>query len=522
MRAIHRNSGIISCAVMSVLLAAFASCRLEVPIREMTQAKSAITRAVEVKAERYAPDELKASRELLVKSHEEAMKDKMDGAKENAAKSNAKAEEAINKSLPLLSRDSLDETKKIYGEADMLFASRFAAEPFTGAGKAIEEAETLHNNRSYWDSYLKSQEALRLATEAKDKSNGEIPALKSEIARLGGEADKLAGQRGTEFAAADIKDIKDRLKSADSKIEQNNLKEAWPLVEEAKQKLGGAEQKTMRGMADEKLTRARASLQEAQASPVRQQHETEINSAATLITASNELFARNSYRESIAKSDEAIGVLGGLKTAMGKEETDLKGMAKNKLENAETGLGKLNTSEQKDQFQQDIGKITELVGKGRTRFEAKSYHESVAASDEAISMINSVSIAMEKKREESTMKVGEGAAPAEKKIGDEILQVYEVKYNRQHRDCLWRIAQYTYRDARLWPLIYVANKDLIRDPDLIFPGQKLKIPVIPQARAEQKIEPEKKEAKGAEKKDSSAAPAQSAAKAEAPKQEPPK
>jgi hypothetical protein len=46
--------------------------------------------------------------------------------------------------------------------------------------------------------------------------------------------------------------------------------------------------------------------------------------------------------------------------------------------------------------------------------------------------------------------------------------------------------------------------------------------VIPQARAEQKIEPEKKEARGAEKKDSSAAPAQPDAKAEAPKQEPPK
>jgi len=34
----------------------------------------------------------------------------------------------------------------------------------------------------------------------------------------------------------------------------------------------------------------------------------------------------------------------------------------------------------------------------------------------------------------------------------------------------------------MWPLIYVANKDIIRDPDLIFPGQKLKIPEIPEPR----------------------------------------
>ncbi len=38
---------------------------------------------------------------------------------------------------------------------------------------------------------------------------------------------------------------------------------------------------------------------------------------------------------------------------------------------------------------------------------------------------------------------------------------------------------YVYKDARLWPLIYVANKDHIKDPDLIFPGQKLVIPAIP-------------------------------------------
>ena len=31
---------------------------------------------------------------------------------------------------------------------------------------------------------------------------------------------------------------------------------------------------------------------------------------------------------------------------------------------------------------------------------------------------------------------------------------------------------------RMWPVIYMANKDKIKDPDLIFPGQKLQIPAI--------------------------------------------
>ena len=43
-------------------------------------------------------------------------------------------------------------------------------------------------------------------------------------------------------------------------------------------------------------------------------------------------------------------------------------------------------------------------------------------------------------------------------------------------DSLSKIAKREYGDANKWPRIYEANKDLIKDPDLIYPGQTLKIP----------------------------------------------
>ncbi len=45
-------------------------------------------------------------------------------------------------------------------------------------------------------------------------------------------------------------------------------------------------------------------------------------------------------------------------------------------------------------------------------------------------------------------------------------------------DCLWLIATYLsiYSDAKRWPEIYEANKDKIKDPDLIYPKQVLTIP----------------------------------------------
>jgi nucleoid-associated protein YgaU len=43
-------------------------------------------------------------------------------------------------------------------------------------------------------------------------------------------------------------------------------------------------------------------------------------------------------------------------------------------------------------------------------------------------------------------------------------------------DSLSKIAKREYGDAAKWSRIYEANQDIIKDPDLIYPGQTLKIP----------------------------------------------
>ena len=44
-------------------------------------------------------------------------------------------------------------------------------------------------------------------------------------------------------------------------------------------------------------------------------------------------------------------------------------------------------------------------------------------------------------------------------------------------DTLWSIAASHYGNGRQFPLIVRANPDQISDPDLIFPGQVLRIPI---------------------------------------------
>lgn len=57
-------------------------------------------------------------------------------------------------------------------------------------------------------------------------------------------------------------------------------------------------------------------------------------------------------------------------------------------------------------------------------------------------------------------------------------QEREVTYTVQSGDSLSKIARDKYGDGAKWKHIFEANRDQITNPDLIHPGQVLKIPSI--------------------------------------------
>ena len=69
----------------------------------------------------------------------------------------------------------------------------------------------------------------------------------------------------------------------------------------------------------------------------------------------------------------------------------------------------------------------------------------------------------------SEVKVDGVSAPA-------IEEAEDAYYEIQSGDTLWAIASKHLGDGNRYPEIFEANREVIQDPDLIFPGQKIRIP----------------------------------------------
>lgn len=51
-------------------------------------------------------------------------------------------------------------------------------------------------------------------------------------------------------------------------------------------------------------------------------------------------------------------------------------------------------------------------------------------------------------------------------------------YTVEKGDSLWKIAEANYQDGSKYPVIFEANKPMIKDEDEIYPGQVLRIPAL--------------------------------------------
>lgn len=391
------------------VFAALLSCESPVPIREMSLAKMEITRALSVKADKYAPSELKEAQDKLYECHQIIKKEDLAAAKKAAALSHQKAIEAYNKAIPLLAKDTLEIAEKSMEEANEVYAEVLAQNEYAQAQNTLKMSQDLYENKQYYESYLNSVNADREAKNARNVALAKKNTLQDAIDEVKITLSEAKKYNADRFAPQNVKLAEENVDLANDSLSSLKLKKGFSAVEVAKINADEALVKSLKGTSDEKL------------------------SSAGLL---------------LAKAEKSRGAQ----------------IAKDELEGAR-----------------------EAYNNSKSSHSDSKYKEAISASDESMRLSQTVIAAkLAKKIEEPEEKV-------EVSEGEQEYTTYKVKYNPKRRDCLWRIAVRYYQNGFLWTKIFEANKDKIKNPDLIYPDQELKIPLL--KKSEEKGEVPAKEDK---------------------------
>jgi hypothetical protein len=457
------------CTALLIVLV-FLSCDLKIPVEDMSIMKMKLARAAEVGAIKYAPEELRLANEFSLKCHDEIKKKNIDRASENAEKSIKYAAKSIEISLPPLSADMLEEAKKCIADAESADAETYAFEEFGKSRYLVSKAETLIKEQEYWESYITSLDAIKKGKNAQKKSFEYIPEIIDEIGRIRSDVTELKLNRGSEFAQIEIESIGKILEKANRDIEQNKIKDCNGRIKEARTVLAMGWNKTMKGLASEKIANADKALAHISKNFDTGTFEEELKGATALLEEGKDLYNAESYKDSIKKIDSAAEIILDMITLLsaksGKKDQpksdELRELAFRKIKTAENILSQTRGKATQEYEKTLLSNIDEQMTDGKNLYESGFYRESITAISKALLLLSYLN------EPESIKK--------QKKKPLQAVRYYRVKYNPKHAETLQRISIKFYGIKEVWQLIYRANRDTIKDPDFIYPGQLLVIP----------------------------------------------
>ncbi len=477
-----------------LLIVLFVACQLDVPIREMVEAKKKISRAYEVQADRFDPETLKQATGSLVRAHDYLKSEEIDKAKDEARMANDAAERAIATSLPLLADDSIKAARTQGDTCDKVFAEKFAPEDQNAGKNLLKEAEGLLEQKEYWQAHLKAREAETILGRAVQSSLAHKPEISDHHDKLLKLHAKLVSDPYASESKDDLAVATGKIAQAGEALSTDNLRDATQLLDDADNALKSAE-----GRISVRAEQVRAEQISKKKEEIKQRieslrndltalksdsgaryAETELKAAENLLTEA-ESGINSDPDKSVTKCDQAAEKIASAHKSIAS------GVLLEKADALDLERTKIASDPDSVKFQEKLDNASLQISDGRALAQSGSFKESKSRLDEAEGLLALVKADIERIRGEKTSavtveeKTVEPSGTSEKaEPAKEQQRIYVVKYNPKNRDCLWKIAAHEYGNARLWPLIYVANKDSIKDPDLIFPGQKLVIPPLPE------------------------------------------
>jgi hypothetical protein len=387
---------------------------------EMQHAVDLINRAKQENAAKYDPENLKLAEDAL----KNAIDARMDVVKARGflKKAEEYANKAYENSLKGQKIDKVmakkDDVDKLYSELEALSGDKLLTEPYKESKKIYDQANDELKKEDYeksYDTFVKCEKELTdLIAQAKDMRK--YFEEKIELVKgLIGEADKLGARI---YAKEDFEKANTSLEAGINTYTELKFDESKNQLTEAENAVNAAIDKTNFALKELKRKEAVKAIKEAGKSVEKASKQPVLNSG--------DKKENNQYKFEFNENDRS---------------SDLK---KN-LSNA--------PDENAVSFKEILAKSIEYIEKAKEAYRIEDYDLAIEYADTAKKL-------------------------AESYKGSGVKTTYEVKFRKFAKDCLWRISGYSYiyNNPQLWPRIWKANKDIITNPDLIFPGQVLIIP----------------------------------------------
>ncbi len=448
--------------LMFALIFILFNCSKPVPTQELVKARQSIEELQNRKPEGKSKEILDRAIQELKSAHERLPEEDYDASKKKAETSYQLARYGTLEWYP----EGIESLKKTYQEkiilADNANAEMLAKEDFETSKSFSNEAEQLlsqleqnklepnesskieNQNYSSEDEknkiITKLEAILLLYNSAEDKYNKAIKSATiayetsltykneyfNQLKSLESKFNQAKQYKAEQYEPEKSALIQQRISEVNKQIDENQLKVAYKNLEELRSDINGLYILSISKYSQEKLKEAESTFQK---------------------TSTNVEKNRNILGQNTSKINE---LMNSGKEALNSAKTD------NTSENYESSI------KYSEEVIKICGVINDLIEQSNMVYKRNLALEEQRRREEE-----------QKKKEEAPVEESKKEQPAD----ENIKLIYTVKKTKP-AECLWRIAakKEIYNNPKEWKKIYDANKDQIKNPNLIYPGQNLKIP----------------------------------------------
>ena len=369
----------------------------------------------------------------------------------------------------------MSSAKVMISKAQTARAEKYAPDEYNEAAALLLESHSLVKDEKYDDAGKKALASKEKAQAAYDKS---APLMAKDSIDVAEQSIKSADEVfASELAKDEYESALNKQKQAQADFESKQYESAYTNAVEADGLAKNARNTAIsgKGMIEDSINEVKATLAEAKKYNAEKLAPEKYNAAVESLSNAQKSYDNLALKEAFAHLDEAKA------SADEAYQIALKETALDKIEQSKQSIADAESSRGAKEASADLQASKELSETAEMQYNEGNYLDSIDSANESLRLSGLVAQAgssADKYSKDSSSKDSvsdNGDSSDSEESGD--YDIYKVKYNKTPpKDCLWIISKKFYNNGRKWKKIFNANKDIIKNPDYIFPGWKLKIP----------------------------------------------